>query len=57
MKMKMLFVLLLTLAVSGCTSMQTAPVCPKPPTPAWANEPAPNLLPLLDRIITPSEAG
>ncbi|MFY3589530.1 lysis system o-spanin lipoprotein Rz1 [Achromobacter xylosoxidans] len=32
--------------------------CPKPvPQPAWVMEPAPNLIPLLDRIISPSGQG
>ncbi|WP_411675542.1 lysis system o-spanin lipoprotein Rz1 [Achromobacter insolitus] len=32
--------------------------CPQPePAPAWIMEPAPNLIPLLDRIISPSGLG
>ncbi|MNL49383.1 Lipoprotein Rz1 precursor [compost metagenome] len=51
--------LMLTLAASGCTSLPPAPPpaveCPKPePPPAWVMEPAPNLIHLLDRIISPS---
>jgi len=47
------------LAASGCTSLQPAPPlaveCPTPePAPAWVMEPAPNLIQLLDRIISPS---
>lgn len=49
--------LMLTLGASGCTSVPPAPLpaveCPKP-APAWIMEPAPNLIPLLDRIISPS---
>ncbi|MFY3681792.1 Rz1 family lipoprotein [Achromobacter xylosoxidans] len=44
---------------NGCTSVPSAPApaveCPTPaPPPAWIMEPAPNLIPLLDRIISPS---
>lgn len=51
--------LTLMLAVSGCASAPSAPPpaveCPVPaPPPAWVMEPAPNLIPLLDRIISPS---
>ncbi len=51
--------LMLMLGASGCTSVPPAPPpaveCPKPvPPPAWIMEPAPNLIPLLDRIISPS---
>ncbi|QDJ57239.1 hypothetical protein CBR72_21685 [Bordetella hinzii] len=51
--------LMLMLGVGGCTSVPPAPPpavdCPKPaPPPAWIMEPAPNLIPLLDRIISPS---
>jgi hypothetical protein len=54
-----LCVLMLMLGASGCTSLPPAPPpaaeCPKPePAPAWVMEPAPNLIPLLDRIISPS---
>ncbi|PPA72673.1 hypothetical protein C4E15_29465 [Achromobacter spanius] len=55
----MAFGLMLMLGVSGCTSLHPAPPpaveCPKPePAPAWVMEPAPNLIQLLDRIISPS---
>ena len=48
------------LAASGCTSLPSAPPpaveCPTPePAPAWVMEPAPNLILLLDRIISPSD--
>ncbi|QKH37529.1 hypothetical protein FOC84_22385 [Achromobacter pestifer] len=51
-------VLMLTLGASGCASLLPAPPpaveCPKPePAPAWVMEPAPNLIQLLDRIISP----
>ncbi|AZS78600.1 hypothetical protein ELS24_09185 [Achromobacter spanius] len=51
--------LMLMLGASGCTSLPVAPPpaveCPKPePAPAWVMEPAPNLIQLLDRIISPS---
>ncbi len=51
--------LMLMLAASGCTSLPPAPPpaveCPKPEAPpAWVMEPAPNLIQLLDRIISPS---
>lgn len=49
--------LLLMLAVSGCSSVPIAlpSECPQPePPPAWVMEPPPNLLLLLDRIISPS---
>lgn len=54
--------LMLTLGASGCTSVPPAPLpaveCPKlAPPPAWIMEPAPNLIPLLDRIISPSGPG
>ncbi|CUK12881.1 Lipoprotein Rz1 precursor [Achromobacter xylosoxidans] len=54
--------LMLMLGASGCTSVPPAPLpaveCPKPaPPPAWIMEPAPNLIPLLDRIISPSGRG
>ncbi|KNE28228.1 hypothetical protein AFM18_08700 [Achromobacter spanius] len=54
--------LMLILGASGCTSLPPAPPpaveCPKPePAPAWVMEPAPNLIPLLDRIISPSGLG
>ncbi|WP_407061274.1 lysis system o-spanin lipoprotein Rz1 [Achromobacter ruhlandii] len=50
------------LGANGCTSVPPAPPpaveCPKPvPPPAWIMEPAPNLIPLLDRIISPSGPG
>lgn len=50
--------LMLMLGASGCTSLSPAPPpaveCPKPePAPAWVMEPAPNLIQLLDRIISP----
>ncbi|PND35964.1 hypothetical protein C1I89_05400 [Achromobacter pulmonis] len=52
--------LMLMLGASGCTSVPPAPPpaveCPKPaPPPAWIMEPAPNLIQLLDRIISPYE--
>jgi hypothetical protein len=55
----MLYALTLMLAASGCTSLPPAPPpaveCLKPePPPAWVMEPAPNLIQLLDRIISPS---
>ena len=51
--------LILMLGASGCTSVPPAPPlaveCPRPaPPPAWVMEPAPSLIPLLDRIISPS---
>ncbi|WZB76915.1 Rz1 family lipoprotein [Achromobacter insuavis] len=54
--------LMLMLGASGCTSVPPAPPpaveCPKPaPPPAWIMVPAPNLIPLLDRIISPSGPG
>ncbi len=58
----MLCGLTLMLAASGCTSLPPAPPpaveCPKEePPPAWVMEPAPNLIQLLDRIISPSGLG
>lgn len=55
----MAFGLMLILGASGCTSVPHAPPpaveCPRPePPPAWVMEPAPNLIQLLDRIISPS---
>lgn len=54
--------LTLMLAVSGCASLPSAPppavACTKPaPPPAWVMEPAPNLIQLLDRIISPYALG
>ncbi|MGB3433557.1 Rz1 family lipoprotein [Achromobacter sp.] len=54
------FGLMLMLGASGCTSLPPAPPpaveCPKPePPPAWVMEPAPSLILLLDRIISPFE--
>ncbi|WP_025297587.1 lysis system o-spanin lipoprotein Rz1 [Pseudomonas aeruginosa] len=48
--------LLLTLAVSGCTSRPPAPpLCPPMPAPpAWLLQEPPNSIERLDRIITPS---
>ncbi|OCZ56617.1 hypothetical protein A7P23_11505 [Achromobacter xylosoxidans] len=51
--------LMLMLGASGCMSVPPAPPpaveCPMPaPPPAWIMEPAQNLIPLLDRIISPS---
>ncbi len=51
--------LMLILGASGCSSLPPAPPPavegPKPePPPAWVMEPAPNLILLLDRIISPS---
>ncbi len=51
--------LTLMLAAGGCKSMPPAlpPAgeCPRPEAPpAWVMEPAPNLILLLDRIISPS---
>lgn len=51
--------LMLMLGASGCTSVPLAPPlaveCPKPALPpAWIMEPVPNLILLLDRIISPS---
>lgn len=63
LKCKMIvFAMTLTLGVSGCMSaprvQPPAVECPKPaPPPAWVMEPAPNLIPLLDRIISPSVRG
>jgi hypothetical protein len=48
------------LALSACASPPAAPppVCPKlSPLPAWIVEPEPSLMPLLDRIISPSAPG
>ncbi|MBC7907040.1 MAG: hypothetical protein H7Y60_09885 [Rhodospirillaceae bacterium] len=45
------------MALSACSSAPPAPppACPKlPPVPAWIMEPEPSLVPILDRIITPS---
>jgi hypothetical protein len=50
--------MLLLLASSGCSSRQHAPECPAPSLPAppaWMMESQPSSLPLLDRIISPSE--
>lgn len=52
------FVIASALALSACSSLPSAPpvICPKPPAPpAWILEPGPSLLPLLDRLILPSE--
>ncbi|AXH50976.1 outer membrane spanin [Serratia phage Scapp] len=49
-KQKMMILLTASIAVlSGCASKQPAPVQP----PAWVMQPPPNLMQLLDRIITP----
>ncbi|WP_370461295.1 Rz1 family lipoprotein [Pantoea sp. F_11] len=48
---------MLTLAVSGCSSTQTAPPCQRvnpPAPPAWLMQPAPDLLTPLGGIISPS---
>lgn len=47
----------LSLGASGCTSVPPAPplAVERPKSvPAWIMEPAPNLIPLLDRIVSPS---
>ena len=50
-------VYVMLLALSGCASPQLVPTSPKlppPPVPAWILEPGPNLLQLLDALISPS---
>ncbi len=51
--------LLWMLALSACASPPAAsppPACPRlPPVPAWILEPEPSLIPVLDRIISPSD--
>lgn len=54
--------LMLMLGANGCAPVPPAPApaveCPTPaPPPAWIMEPAPNLIPPLDRIISPSGPG
>lgn len=52
------YVLVMPLALSACTSLQPArqPQPPaSPPVPAWILEQGPNLLDLLDKLISPSE--
>lgn len=60
-ELKLLGLLLLLLLVNvGCASRPIAlpPECPAPPAPpAWMMEKQPSSLPLLDRIISPSEAS
>lgn len=59
LKLRMpVLLMLLLLANVGCASKQPAqqPECPPPPAPpAWMMQAQPSSLPLLDRIITPSE--
>ena len=51
------FVIGLMLALSACASLEPAPAltpAPKrPPVPAWILEPGPNLIQLLDALISP----
>lgn len=58
-ELKMLgLLLLLLLANTGCASRPAVPPpeCPTPPAPpAWMMERQPSSLPLLDKIISPSE--
>lgn len=60
-ELKLLGLLLLLLLVNvGCASRPIAlpPECPAPPVPpAWMMEKQPSSLPLLDRIISPSEVS
>lgn len=54
--------LMLTLGANGCAPVPPAPApaveCSTPtPPPAGIMEPAPNLIPLLDRIVSPSGPG
>lgn len=55
MKTKLLLLPLL-LVLSACGSLRPAQCLPVNP-PAWVMQPAPNLTPLLDQLITPSETG
>lgn len=51
-------VVILMLVASGCSSRPGAhqPEClPPPPPPAWMIQSQPSSMPLLDKIITPSE--
>lgn len=60
-ELKMIALLLmLLLANVGCALQPSVPPveCPQPPAPpAWMMEHQPSSLPLLDRIISPSEAS
>lgn len=60
-ELKMITLLLMLLLVNvGCTSQPLAlpPECPQSPTPpAWMMERQPSSVPLLDSIISPSEAS
>ena len=53
------FVIVCAMALSACASLEPAPasqVQPKrPPVPAWILEPGPNLIQLLDALISPYE--
>lgn len=61
LELKMIVLLLMLLLVNvGCTSQPIVPPpeCPTPPAPpAWMMERQPSSLPLLDKIISPSEAN
>lgn len=49
-------VTVLLLVISGCASPSVALQCPQlPPPPAWVLESPPSLMPLLNRLISPSE--
>ena len=56
---RIVFATALILALSACASLEPAPasqVQPKrPPVPAWILEPGPNLIQLLDALISPYE--
>jgi hypothetical protein len=49
------FVIALALGLSACASVPSAPPpkLPPPPVPAWILEPGPNLIQLLDALISP----
>lgn len=49
------YALALPMALAGCASVPNVPqqACPAPVVPAWVLEPAPSLLPMLDKIISP----
>ncbi|HCY2518445.1 prophage lysis lipoprotein RzoD [Escherichia coli] len=54
----MLCVMMLPLAVVGCTSKQSVSQCVKPPLPpAWIMQPPPDWQTPLNGIISPSERG